>query len=189
MARAKKKVAKQIEPTSIDAVVKHAVNMVAENFTGQLRVVAEGITELRESLDAKLDEKLEPVNLKLSVLEVAVRLNSADIQGLKVEMAGVKSELGGVKSDVDVLKHEMSGVKAELSGVKSELGGVKSDVDVLKHEMSGVKAELSGVKSELGGVKSELGGVKSELAQLTQRFDRHESRTEARLDALEKKVG
>ena len=117
-----------------------------------MTLTTEDLQAISKILDAKFEEKLQPV--------------IAEISELKTDMAQVKTEINELKSDVSELKSDMIQVKAEINELKSDMAQVKTEISELKADVSELKTDMIQVKSEISELKADVGELKSDMIQV-----------------------
>jgi len=99
------------------------IGALAEDFSGQLKGVAENVIGLQKSM-GNVQEMVAKNTEDIDVMKGSMNLMQSDIKDLK-------KDVGVLKEDVGVLKEDMSVVKSDISTIKFDLKN-KVDLDEFK---------------------------------------------------------
>ena len=101
-----------------------AWQVILEDIRSQNRATLEAVRSSHASLSGQIAEVDERLGGRLSLVEGAVRQNSADIRELKADVAGLKTDFAEMKADFAEMKSDVADMKSDLRRVEGKVDGL-----------------------------------------------------------------
>jgi len=191
----------------VEQAVEHRrlLQALAEDFSSQVRILADGHLLLQEKLDQlggevrRHSQQLEIVSADVAWLRVSVGELRADVDELKQGQAELRADVDELKqgqaelrADVDELKQGQAELRADIDELKKGQAELRADVDELKQGQAELRADVNRLaegqaelRQELRGFRAEVGAEFTELrAQIRLSY----SGLDQRLQTLEHEV-
>jgi chromosome segregation ATPase len=100
------------------------VLVLMEQMEEQNRATYEAVLAVEGRILARLDGRLERIELRLDVLEAAVRQNSADIGKLQAAVGQLQAAVDQNSADIEKLQAAVGQNSAEIAKLREELARI-----------------------------------------------------------------
>ena len=89
-------------------------NVLLEDVQRQLKVVAEGVAGVQQTIDSNIDAGLKDIRFEVGVLKSVVEVNSKHIVELRTDVSTLKTDVSTLKTDVAVIKGQLVDINSKL---------------------------------------------------------------------------
>ena len=192
----------------VEQAVEHRrlLQALAEDFSSQVRILADGHLLLQEKLDQlggevrRHSQQLEIVSADVAWLRVSVGELRADVDELKQGQAELRADVDQLKqgqaelrADIDELKKGQAELRADVDELKQGQAELRADVNRLAEGQAELRQELRGFRAEVGAEFTELRAqIRLSYSGLDQRLQTLEHEVQdlrSRVLRLEERVG
>ncbi len=164
----------------VEQAVEHRrlLQALAEDFSSQVRILADGHLLLQERLDQLGGE---------------VRRHSQQLEIVSADVAWLRVSVGELRADVDELKQGQAELRADVDELKQGQAELRADVNRLAEGQAELRQELRGFRAEVGAEFTELRAqIRLSYSGLDQRLQTLEHEVQdlrSRVLRLEERVG
>ena len=165
----------------VEQAVEHRrlLQALAEDFSSQVRILADGHLLLQEKLDQlggevrRHSQQLEIVSADVAWLRVSVGELRADVDELKQGQAELRADVDELKqgqaelrADVDELKQGQAELRADVDELKQGQAELRADIDELKQGQAELRADIDELKKGQAELRADVDELKQGQAEL-----------------------
>jgi|YNPBryunderm2012_1023409.scaffolds.fasta_scaffold02396_8 chromosome segregation ATPase len=167
----------------VEQAVEHRrlLQALAEDFSSQVRILADGHLLLQEKLDQlggevrRHSQQLEIVSADVAWLRVSVGELRADVDELKQGQAELRADVDELKqgqaelrADVDELKQGQAELRADIDELKQGQAELRADIDELKKGQAELRADVDELKQGQAELRADVNRLAEGQAELRQ---------------------
>jgi len=167
----------------VEQAVEHRrlLQALAEDFSSQVRILADGHLLLQEKLDQlggevrRHSQQLEIVSADVAWLRVSVGELRADVDELKQGQAELRADVDELKqgqaelrADVDELKQGQAELRADVDELKQGQAELRADIDELKKGQAELRADVDELKQGQAELRADVNRLAEGQAELRQ---------------------
>jgi chromosome segregation ATPase len=83
---------------------------------------------------------------------------------------GLTADVTGIKGDVAVLQSDVTGIKGDVAELRADVAGLKADVGVLKADVAELRADVAVLKSDVAELRAGFADMKMMLSEILRRL-------------------